>query len=515
MSDTSITGHVDGYLADYIAGELSLDAHDQIERHLSACVQCQAALAQSTQIRLLLATLAEEGDEVAPVALRVKSALATERNGQHDIASSDQMNERTLRPALDEDAQALVGPRGSSRRRSRPPLWIGLVAVFLLAVLSSLIFSHIRVQPGAMTSTATQTRSLTPGPHDTPPPLPTAVLPPGWQTIAPGKRFTAQGGPSQGLVASLAKPDRIAGCALPVGVLQASIPVFMLSDTAGQTWQTHAIPGMGEVQECIIAADSQRADTFIVTGGGGVDDSYLEVTEDAGQTWRALPSSPAVGYPSLVGGRLLGLWSSGVGNLTLGEMTLDGVWRPLDTTLPVPTEDYLRGVQRYAVDPHDATHIYAMQHTSLNDGSVALALYMTRNGGASWRLLKLWTDNVERFSFWMSGDGAIYYNKIYPSDQDGNPLYWSVDGGLNWRSVPYTGADFVALSPQGRYFDIDEDIRLFNPKAGTFQSLGIKFPNGTTSAGMFYNFVVLESPTPILIGLSWTGTYAVRLKSLI
>src|SRR6476646_7632074 len=99
MSDTSITGHVDGYLADYIAGELSLDAHDQIERHLSACVQCQAALAQSTQIRLLLATLAEEGDEVAPVALRVKSALATERNGQHDIASSDQMNERTLRPA--------------------------------------------------------------------------------------------------------------------------------------------------------------------------------------------------------------------------------------------------------------------------------------------------------------------------------------------------------------------------------------------------------------------------------
>ena len=196
-------------------------------------------------------------------------------------------------------------------------------------------------------------------------------------------------------------------------------------------------------------------------------------------------------------------------------MTLDGVWRPLDTTLPVPTEDYLRGVQRYAVDPHDATHIYAMQHTSLNDGSVALALYMTRNGGASWRLLKLWTDNVERFSFWMSGDGAIYYNKIYPSDQDGNPLYWSVDGGLNWRSVPYTGAGFVALSPQGRYFDIDEDIRLFNPKAGTFQSLGIKFPNGTTSAGMFYNFVVLESPTPILIGLSWTGTYAVRLKSLI
>jgi anti-sigma factor RsiW len=78
MSDASAMRHIDEHIAAYTAGELSDEATAQVERHLAECPRCQTMLAETRHICTLLSALVSDGDEIPPVAARVKAALRAE-----------------------------------------------------------------------------------------------------------------------------------------------------------------------------------------------------------------------------------------------------------------------------------------------------------------------------------------------------------------------------------------------------------------------------------------------------
>jgi hypothetical protein len=408
----------------------------------------------------------------------------------------------------------------------RPPLWLSLVVVLMLVVLSALLFSRFSAQPqqtAAPTPSATSQGTVTPSPH------PSNTPPAGWTQILKDKRFTGNAG-ELGIAASLAQPGRVAGCALPSATFQPDIAVFMLSDDGGATWKTHAIPGIGPLQTCYVVTDSKRADTFVVGGdqtgtGGG---RYLFVTEDASQTWRALPTSSMVGFglygggheaAQLVDGRLIGFWMDQPGKWRLAEMTLDGVLYPLDATFPFENSPVQGGIQNFAVDPRDPVRIYAARYASAADGAAGILLYRTTNGGASWTLLKQRRGYNNLFALWAGLDGVVYYNKTVPTDQGGNLLYWSVDSGLNWKSAPPPegsstnppGLGVLALSPQGRVIAVNGQAYLFNRATSKFSLLtSAPDPYPGTSSRLDV-FLILDAPVPALLGTGLGGTYLWRL----
>ncbi len=115
-------------------------------------------------------------------------------------------------------------------------------------------------------------------------------------------------GDSSGIVASAARPGRVAACALPPAN-QSGTPVFALSDDSGRTWQTYPVSVLSKVSSCAILADTRRPDTFILghaAFGSDYDDTPAAITTDGGRTWRALSWPPqaqiALGGSALVDG---------------------------------------------------------------------------------------------------------------------------------------------------------------------------------------------------------------------
>jgi photosystem II stability/assembly factor-like uncharacterized protein len=530
MSDASVMRHIDEHLAAYTAGELSDEETARVERHLAECPRCRAMLAETRRIRTLLGALASDGDAIPSVAAQVKAALRAE-NGESP-APQAAMDGAQLQERMVVSDKKIPRPSPERELRVRPPLWVSLVAASVLVVLSALIFSRFSVQPGQTTGILTPSvipASITPQGSPTPSPLPSNTPPAGWRQILKDVRFSGNAG-EQGITASLARRGRIAGCALPSATFQPGIPNFMLSDDGGATWKTSAIPGIGPLQTCSIVADTKRADTFVVGGdqsgtGGG---RYLFVTEDAGHIWRALPTSPMVGFglysggheaAQLVDGRLIGIWMDQPGKWRLEEMTLDGVLHPLDSAFPFESSPIQIGIQNFTVDPRDPMRIYAARYAKEDDATAGILLYRTTNGGGSWTLIKQWRGYNNLSSLWIGPDGVIYYNKTVPTDAGGNPLYWSTDGGASWRnaippqlsSINPNAIGYLAISPQGRVIAVNDQAYLFDRATGKFNLLAsVPDPYPGTSWGVSV-YVILDAPVPTLLGTGLGGTYLYRL----
>ncbi len=162
-----------------------------------------------------------------------------------------------------------------TRLMRRHPLDHGIACLFLLALLPAII-AGCSPWPGGQQARVTSSPGASPA--SSPPPS-------GWTAVLGGMRFTDAAG-AIGLMASAARPGRVAGCGLAARPGNAAVPTFALSDDAGHTWQTRPITGAQATKICYLFADTQQPDTF-VTVWEGSESSAASVTSDAGRTWRS------------------------------------------------------------------------------------------------------------------------------------------------------------------------------------------------------------------------------------
>ncbi len=314
---------------------------------------------------------------------------------------------------------------------------------------------------GCTTTSSDTSHSPTPGPTGGLLATATPVPPPvGWSQVLPGKRFIGPSGET-GLVASGAKPGRLAGCALPAGLYTRANPSFVISDDAGRTWQTRNIPSAEPMDTCLLLADTQEPDTFALGSG---DASELRVTKDAGHTWfrLAAPSGQVIpivsGRLALVAGHLIAMiHPDGAGQWHLAEVSLDtGSWQVLDARLPgVRPEDSQAGhtspLLAFEVDPSTPTTIYAA--TMITD---VVTLFATRDAGQSWhKVLEL--PSAKRVAVWTATGHRVFMEQLEGKDTE-YQFFSSLDGGATWQGIGLHargGGEQIYIGPQGRIVTLE------------------------------------------------------------
>ena len=330
-----------------------------------------------------------------------------------------------------------------------------------------------------------------------------------------GERFVGSGGVS-GLTASLARPGRVAGCALPAGPTHAAAPYLAVSDDEGSTWQAHPVAGAAALPSCIVLADAQQPDTFVVGpgfGGTGIEPAaYL--TRDAGRTWTRIttPSGSTVallyGTTMLVGGELLALLNDGSAHTTrLAERLASGAWVYLDAGLPHDPGTF---VVTAMLDAETPSHVYAILPT----GPVGMALYATNDSGASWhKQLTLATASFA--SLWSLPNHRLFVQA--PTDGAGGMVMLrSLDGGDTWSTVllrgdPDAGQIMVLVGSSGRLLDMTE-AGIFQPAGGEGQP-AMKLAD-LPDSHFLAACVIVEGSKPALLCGDESGTLAHSLPKL-
>lgn len=254
--------------------------------------------------------------------------------------------------------------------------------------------------------------------------------PKGWRRILDGQRLSSDiGDRAPGLVASAARPGRLAGCALPAASSDNVVPAFVLSDDGGLTWRAFPIPGAPATDMCVVLADTQQADTFLVSILPPSSNGVALFTVDAGVTWHKLAVPPGSDtqvwpYYSLVAGHLLAATMTPQESVYwhLRETLLSGsgnsAWRQLDGNLPnlhfAKFPGYLNLPQTFTTAPDDPARIYLI--TGSDAG--AMEVYATSNAGQSWRLLYR-LPTAKRVKLWTATDHRVYVQDL--DDRDSPP----------------------------------------------------------------------------------------------
>jgi hypothetical protein len=350
----------------------------------------------------------------------------------------------------------------------------------------------------------------------------TKTPPQGWQRILNGQTFTDQIG-EHGLVASAARPGRLAGCALPASQPDdaPAHPIFALSDDAGRTWQPYTIPGAPTTRMCLVFADTQQPDTFAITLHEG-DKPPTYITTNAGQTWRTLTPPPGDVMHDLInltGGTVLATVSTPTfQNWHLAETILspngNSAWQMIDATLPdlYPAQypGYLNAPQAIAVDPDNPAHIYVVMAAVAAAGDV---LYATNDNGGSWqRLYQLPTAN--RIALWTRTPHRVYLEDLDDRAPTTYQLFYSADDGAHWQGIglhTQQGED-IFISPHGSiitFMELDAATGTFfslNPTTGVFT----KRITSVILNGPFIG-VIVDGPAPAFIYADQTNTYTLPL----
>lgn len=339
-----------------------------------------------------------------------------------------------------------------------------------------------------------------------------AASPEGWTSILKGIRFTDAAG-AVGLVASAARPDRVAGCGLTSRPGISAIPVFALSDDGGRTWQTRPIPGAPAIKACYLFADTQRSDSFAVVWNAASSPA-LAVTSDAGRTWRSLAIPSGFGFGlgrsgnNLIGGHFFAVVRpEGAADFHLAETAIDdGRWTILDEKLPGVVIDHSQLV--FTVDPDDTATIFAV--TLL---SQVLTVVVTHDGGATWRTV-LKVPSAHRLALW-----TTYHHGVAVEQLDGQDaaaqFFFSIDSGFTWQpsGLHYrVGGELMYIGASGRIItqtSIDAakyNLFTLNPTSGDFSLLGTYDLGPGAPIG-----VVTDGSSPAFLYGKSDGTYRLPL----
>ncbi|MGO8948160.1 MAG: WD40/YVTN/BNR-like repeat-containing protein [Ktedonobacterales bacterium] len=283
-------------------------------------------------------------------------------------------------------------------------LAVCLVAVLVGALLAGLLMG---VTPPFLASRAA-TPSTGPSPEPSTPPAPPLHVPAGWTQVLPGL-ILSDFSEFNTLVQSAVRPGRIAACALPPRPWPVTaVPVLVLSDDGGRTWQQRPIHLAGSVWECDLQEDILNPDTYavslahIIDGKSNGDDETL-VTYNAGRTWQraVLPASM--------------------------EYSCAGLPRQLAMPSWIQADPC-------TVDPWDPNHLYAIIQTSPSTMSQGQGLYETRDGGSSWHWLHTWPTSLGLMEIHPTSTGLYVVDSQDPIGNEG--VYRSTDGGVSWTRLP-------------------------------------------------------------------------------
>jgi hypothetical protein len=323
-------------------------------------------------------------------------------------------------------------------------------------------------------------------------PTPALTPPPGWSAILPGLQFinTSTRG---ALVVSAAQPGRVIGCAMRTPISQpATPPTFVLSDDAGKTWQTRAIPNLPPAQGCTVLADTLQPDTFAV--GPNVYAGLVYFTRDAGVTWNTLELPVLVRPIGLAGGQLFAVADRSYGtpgSLLQASLTV-GTWHTVAQTLPSAGSDPYAA----AVDPDNP----ALMYLSGFSGTTA-AVYRTTAGGVSWQLA-LTLPGARHIALYTAQQHQAFAEQLDGLESD-HQLFYSADGGTTWQGIAmqYKGGGApLWVSPRGRALtetSVDSStatLSTLDPAHGTMTPIGAyQLGLGTFLAA------VVDGPTPALL----------------
>ena len=367
-------------------------------------------------------------------------------------------------------------------------LAVCLVAVLLGALLAGL-FMWLTTSPFLAGRTATPSPGATLGP--TPLAAPAIHVPAGWTQVLPGL-IVSDFSEYNTLVQSAVMPDRIAACALPPRAWPVTaVPVFVLSDDGGRTWQQRPIRLAGSVWECNLQENLLNPDTYavslthIIDGKAGGPDETL-VTHDAGRTWQSatLPASMEYSCATL----------------------------PQQLALPSQMQ-----AQPCTVDPWDPNHLYAFIYNSPSTPQ-GQSLYESRDGGSSWHRLHVWPTALGYMEIHPTSSGLYVVDSQDPVGDEG--VYRSTDGGVSWnrlpakentRAVTYFGFGGRLLSTAyAQLFQVD-------PTTGVPTLLGdvpvAEEGNGSVG-GVISAVAICEGAEPSLVVAGPAGTFVRSLPPL-
>jgi photosystem II stability/assembly factor-like uncharacterized protein len=272
----------------------------------------------------------------------------------------------------------------------------------------------------------------------------------------------------------------------------ATSPTFVLSNDAGTTWQTRAIPNLPPAQGCTVLADTLQPDTFAVEPT--VYAGPLYVTRNAGVTWNTLELPVFVRPIGLAGGQLFAVANRSygtAGSLLQASLTV-GAWHTVAPALPPAGADPYAA----AVDPDDPAVMYLSGFSGTTP-----AVYRTTDGGVSWRLA-LTLPAAHHMALYTAHQHQAYAEQLDGLDSH-HQLFYSANGGATWQGIAMQhtgGGDFLWVSPRGRALtqtSVDSStatLSALDAAQGSFTSIG------TYALGSGPILVaVVDGPTPALL----------------
>lgn len=295
----------------------------------------------------------------------------------------------------------------------------------------------------------------------------------------------------------------------------------MVSIDAGHSWQSHSIDTLGDVQTCSVVDDAQNAHTIVVGSG---DATTLSVSTSNGLQWQVLAvppnaifgmvARPGYGTPAFVGGHLIGELNTLTDRTGwhLADATLDGTWKRIDTTLPYSPHDSTP--ESFAVDPHDASHVYVAADIALGQArQPGIAVYETSDAGESWHLIRVFRSS-QRLALWTSADGSVYAEDSLDGAEPAYQLYRSTDNGAHWTGFGLhdRGADLLYIGPTGRILTTaDGKLYSLDVTTGEFTLLADMSSLGAAASAETFIGAITEGQHPYFLCAFEAGTFALPL----